>query len=50
MFKEVQEFASAMRDAGLACELEVHPGLGHDFPTGFDADLPRRLAVLNSPR
>jgi len=38
--------ANAMKQAGLACELELHPGLGHDFPAGFPTALERRLAHL----
>lgn len=49
-FPAAREFASAMREAGLACELEVHPGLGHEYPPGFADQLPERLAALIPPR
>ncbi len=49
-FKAAREFASAMTEAGLTCELEVHPGLGHDYPPDFAARLQERLAALSSPR
>lgn len=40
------EVANAMQLAGLQCELELHSGLGHDFPPDFAAGLEHKLAVL----
>lgn len=45
-YQAARQFAEAMRQAGLPCGLEVHPGLGHDFPAGFGAGLRQRLDRL----
>ncbi len=45
-YAEAQSFAALLRAHGIACELEAHPGLGHDFPSDFDQSLTRALASM----
>lgn len=42
-----KELALAMKQAGLACDVEEHPGLGHDYPNGFGSSLRRGLSFLH---
>lgn len=45
-FSKSQEIAAIMRGRGLACELEVHPGMGHEFPQDFEQSLRKGLAFI----
>jgi len=49
-YANARALAAAMNEAGLPCELEVHPGLGHEYPPGFAARLPERLTALTAAR
>lgn len=40
------EVSGSMKSEGLGCELEIHPDLGHDYPTEFDEVLGRALAYV----
>lgn len=42
----LEAFFTRGRAAGLECELEVVPGLGHDFPDDFPTLLVRGLNAL----
>lgn len=42
------EFASAMQRHNLKCRLELHPGVAHDLPPEFSAQLEDRLAFLSA--
>ncbi len=35
-----------VRTGGAKCELEVHPNLGYDFPSGFQRSLARALEFI----
>ena len=39
--------AASLRDAGAACEVEMHPTLGHAFPPHFASSLARGLSFLH---
>jgi acetyl esterase/lipase len=41
-----QEIAALLRSHDIACELEVHPGLGHVFPPGFEGSLAKGLDFI----
>lgn len=43
---QVQEAVALLRSRGMACELDVRPGLGHDYPEDFAAVLRRALAFV----
>lgn len=38
-----------MKEYGMACELEVHPGMGHFFPPDFEQSLRRALDFIMRP-
>lgn len=42
------ELAAALQQVGIACDLEEHEGLGHDYPDGFATSLRRGLEFLCS--
>jgi predicted esterase len=44
--KTSREVADLMETRGMDCELEVHAGLGHAFPPGFDQILPNALRFV----
>ena len=43
---KVEAFCTQARAAGMGCEIEVVPGLGHDFPDDFPERLTRALDAL----
>ena len=44
------EVSGSRKNEGLACELEIHPNLGHDYPTEFDEALDRVLEYVSQAR
>ena len=38
--------ADILRSSGIACELEVHPNLKHDFPPTFEQSLNNALKFI----
>lgn len=45
-FEPTKRFAHFLKDQGIAHELEIHPGVGHWFPPGFEQSLHRALEFL----
>lgn len=45
-YAAAKELAAAMQEAELACTVEEHPSLAHDYPPEFAASLKRGLAFL----
>ncbi|MFZ5828035.1 MAG: alpha/beta hydrolase [Bacillota bacterium] len=45
-YKAALELAAALREAGIPCEVEDHPGLGHTLPAAFGESLKRGLAFV----
>lgn len=45
-YQASREAARAFKQAGIAVEVEEHPGLGHAFPGGFDQSLKRALEFV----
>ncbi|MHB9144780.1 MAG: alpha/beta hydrolase [Symbiobacteriia bacterium] len=41
-----KEIAAIMKEQGLECELEVHPGMGHVFPEDFEVSLGKALDFI----
>lgn len=41
-----QRLAAMLSEAGISCELELHPEMGHDYPADFRDRLPGLLAGL----
>ncbi len=45
-FDDARALHDALRDAGVASDLQVVPGLGHDLPDDFDARLTETMGLL----
>lgn len=45
-YQAARETAEAFKAAGIFCELEEHPGLGHTLPKEFDRSLKRALEFV----
>lgn len=45
-YREAREVAQRLKAAGIACELEVHPDMGHAHPPDFDQSLKRALGFM----
>jgi len=43
---QVEQFHTEVTKRGLACELVVEPGLGHDFPEDFGGKLAAALKFI----
>jgi dienelactone hydrolase len=41
-----KEITALLRSHEIACELEVHPGLGHAFPPAFESSLAKALDFI----
>ncbi|MDW8403817.1 TPR end-of-group domain-containing protein [Chloroflexus sp.] len=48
LYRPVLEWANALQQAGLPCEVEVCRGVSHDYPPDFMATLRRGLAFLTA--
>jgi predicted esterase len=45
-YKETVELAELFKERNLPCELEVHAGVGHEFPPNFEQSLDRGLRFI----
>ncbi len=45
-FEGSKALAKSLTENGVPCELEIHAGLGHDFPPDFEISLERALKFL----
>lgn len=45
-YQIAQEIMALLQSHDIACELEVHPGLGHVFPPGFEGSLAKGLDFI----
>jgi predicted esterase len=45
-YESTQALAAMLRSRDIPCELEVHPNLGHDFPSEFQQSLTRALEFI----
>ena len=45
-YEGTQALAELLRSRDISCELEVHPNLGHDFPSEFEQSLARALEFV----
>jgi predicted esterase len=45
-YEGTQSLAALLRSRDVPCELEVHPNLGHDFPSEFQQSLAQALEFL----
>ena len=45
-YSVAQKLAALLPPHGIACELELHPDLGHDFPPEFERSLIKGLEFI----